>query len=816
MNRRARLGAVLWVLVAQYFVLLAVVESQWRTPYSWMRNAISDLGAATCFHSAQVDGWVCSPWYVASGVSWTLAGLCLTAGALLIRPLFPDVRTARIGLALFAVSGLGLAVVGLNPEDTSTVPHFLGAVVAIPAGEAAMLLTGLALARTARWRRLGRFGAGAAVVAAVAFVLMVAGIGGPGLFGLWERIAAFPVLLWAVFCGVALAARPAESRLLRPRWWIPLSAVTVVSFALLHLNQSPFWGWVIVVELLVGLALIARYWLNRRPLVQALAWSVAAVVLFATAVVVYPPPANRAAGAAGAGTTGVVHTQDGPVSGVYNGDRSVEIFAGVPYAMPPTGSRRWRPPEPPARRTEVLTANHFADSPMQSSSGFLARALTTVTSVPLANSLVNPYPSSEDPLYLNIWRSAKPKSQKLPVLVYVPGGGFVSGSGSLPVYDGENLARRGDVLTVTINYRLGVFGFLSHPELAAESEHAASGNYGLMDQIAALTWVKENIAAFGGDPDRVTIAGESAGGESVCILSVTPLAKGLVDGVIGSSGACMGTVGHTASGDQADTRAAAEEAGRQLSASLKGASVNDMRAMSTKDVYDAARKITGHWRPSIDGYVLGKAPSEIYSEGGQHDVPILAGSNADESSLSLVSPPDTDPAQYRETVRARYGSQAESFLRLYPGDTAEQVLSSTLQAKTDKIMTRAVHRWTRLQARTGRSDAYLYHFTHVPPEPALAKFGAYHGAEIMYAYDNLGKDGNAVYAAPDYRLRDQMSGYWANFAKTGDPNGPGLPRWNRTQDDPEQLMELSGDSRMIPRPRKEHIDFWMAYQGPVA
>ncbi|USX55572.1 DUF998 domain-containing protein [Lentzea sp. HUAS12] len=209
MTGRARLGAVLWVLVAQYFLLLFVVEARWEVPYSWVRNAISDLGAATCFQSEQVERWVCSPWHVVSGVSWTVAGLCLAGGALLVRPLFPDVRTARTGLALLVVTGLALTVVGLNPEDTSATLHVAGAVVAIPVGEVAMLLTGIALAGTDRWRVLGRVGIVAAVVAMVALVLMVAQVGGPALFGLWERIAAFPVLLWAVACGVALPARPA-------------------------------------------------------------------------------------------------------------------------------------------------------------------------------------------------------------------------------------------------------------------------------------------------------------------------------------------------------------------------------------------------------------------------------------------------------------------------------------------------------------------------------------------------------------------------------------------------------------------------------
>lgn len=212
MTARPRLGAVLWVLVVQYFVLLPVVESQWTTPYRWVTNAISDLGAATCFASAS-SGWVCSPWHVLAGASWTVAGLCLAGGAVLIRPWFPATRTARVGLALYVVAGLGLVVVGLCPEDTATVPHFVGALLAIVGGEAAMLLTGLGLAGTVRWRLLGRIGVVAAVVAVLGFVLMVVQVGGPELFGLWERVAAFPILLWAIACGVmALTGRsvPAE------------------------------------------------------------------------------------------------------------------------------------------------------------------------------------------------------------------------------------------------------------------------------------------------------------------------------------------------------------------------------------------------------------------------------------------------------------------------------------------------------------------------------------------------------------------------------------------------------------------------------
>ena len=228
------------------------------------------------------------------------------------------------------------------------------------------------------------------------------------------------------------------------------------------------------------------------------------------------------------------------------------------------------------------------------------------------------------------------------MLVYVPGGGFTTGSGALPLYDGEALAARGEVITVTINYRLGVLGFLSHPDLAEESGDDASGNFGILDQIAALEWVRDNIASFGGDPDRVTIAGESAGGQSVCILGASPLSDGLVHGIIGGSGACMGTTGSTERGDQFDTREAAEDAGRRLSERLGGATIDEMREMPIDRLLDAAADLDSHWRPSVDGHVLPTSPVEIYASGRQHDVPILVGSNADEASLALALPPEVD------------------------------------------------------------------------------------------------------------------------------------------------------------------------------
>ena len=600
------------------------------------------------------------------------------------------------------------------------------------------------------------------------------------------------------------------------RFWLPLLPVGAIAAVLLWLNRSPWWGWALVAVLLVASGAAARRWLRGPALLQIGAWLLAAVIIGTTAVLAYPAPTVRAAGGASPQLTDVVATADGPVRGVLNDDRSVEIFAGIPYAAPPVGDLRWRAPQPPKQRAEVFTADSFSPAPVQGTSSFGTRALSQIIELPLEETFLNPYPVSEESLALNIWRGSAPASEPRPVLVYIPGGGYATGSAALPLYDGEALASRGDVITVTLDYRLGVLGFLSHPDLAEESGYDASGNYGVLDQIAALQWIHDNIAGFGGDPDRVTIAGESAGGESVCTLGATPLAEGLVDGIIGGSGACMGTAGDTESGDQFDTREAAEDAGRRLSTALGDASVEEMRAMPVDQILDASGSLGAHWRPSVDGYVLQKAAAEIYAAGEQLDVPTLVGSNADESSLALASPPQISVAQYRASVLETYGDQSQRFLQLYPGETEEQVLDSTLAAQTDSVMTRAMMRWAGLQTATGDEEAYLYFFSHVPPARGLEKFGAYHGAEVGYAYDNLAAVDGGPYDEADYRLRDQMSGYWLNFVRTGDPNGAGLPLWPTVADATGDVMEFGASgSAVSPRPRAAAVDFWLGYDGPI-
>lgn len=612
--------------------------------------------------------------------------------------------------------------------------------------------------------------------------------------------------------------RPRSGTSRRSAWfWAPFALLTTAALALCWLNQTPWWGWGLTVLLLVALVLVAPWFLRRRVLLGVGAWLVAAALVCGTAVLAHPGPRYRVAGGEERAVTEPVETREGPVTGVRNDAGSVEVFAGVPYAAPPVGQLRWRAPQPAEPRTGVLVADRFPAAPVQATTTFATRALAQVLDIPLEGTFLNPYPVSEDSLYLNVWRPTRPASTELPVLVYVPGGGFATGSGALPLYDGEPLAASGEAIVITINYRLGVLGFLSHPDLAVESGYDASGNYGILDQIAALDWVRQNIAAFGGDPDRVTVAGESAGGESVCILGATPLAEGLVDGIIGSSGACMGTQGNTEDGDQSDSRTVAEDAGERLLQELGVDTIDEVRDLPVDRIVEAAAAVGPHWRPSIDGHVLDRSPAEIYAAGDQLDVPTMVGSNADELSITRAFPSEpVTPAEYRARVQEEHGQAAEAFLDLYPGRTEEQVADSLLQAQTDRVFTRAVHRWAHLQTRSGQAPAYLYFFTHTPPDDGLEQYGAYHGAEVMYAFDNLGADGDADYGEADHVLRDQLSGYWLNFARTGDPNGPGLPAWPTVTRAPERVMELGVPSGMTDRPRPAAIDFWMSYRGPIA
>jgi para-nitrobenzyl esterase len=383
---------------------------------------------------------------------------------------------------------------------------------------------------------------------------------------------------------------------------------------------------------------------------------------------------------------------------------------------------------------------------------------------------------SEDCLFLNVWTPARSGRERLPVLVYFYGGGFAAGDGSEPRYDGAAMARKG-IVALTVNYRLGVFGFMAHPELTKESPRRASGNYGLLDQAAALAWVRDNIAAFGGDPRRVTIAGESAGSISVSALMASPLSRGLIAGAIGESGAAINPTFEPV------PLADAEQAGVAFGAAARADSLAALRAMPA----DAVLAVQGGPRLpiAIDGYFLPKSVADIFRAGEQARVPLLAGWNSEESGAAGVLGRGVEPTAeaYAKGVRAAFPERADDVLRVYAGTTPEAIADAATALASDRFIAFSTWKWIDLHAKTGGKPAFRYYYSR--PRPAMnpgkgnqgPARGAAHSAEIEYAMGNLG--GNDVYAwsDDDRKVSAAMLGYFANFVKTGDPNGGGLPKW---------------------------------------
>jgi para-nitrobenzyl esterase len=463
-------------------------------------------------------------------------------------------------------------------------------------------------------------------------------------------------------------------------------------------------------------------------------------------------------------TAGAQNTQvkisNGILEGVINESTGIRSFKGIPFAQPPVGDWRWKEPQPVKNWSGVRKADHFGHMPMQKRiySDMMFRADMM----------------SEDCLYLNVWTPAKSAKEKLPVLVYFYGGGFRAGDGSELRYDGENMAQKG-IVTLTVNYRLGVFGFMAHPELTKESPHHASGNYGLMDQNAALRWVKANIAAFGGDPARVTIAGESAGSISVCAQMASPLSKNLIAGAIGESG---GMINPTT---PAIGLAAGEKKG-ELFAQMAGAkSLADLRAMTAEQLLDESSKPGAFSGSSIiDNYFLTKPIVAIFEAGEQAHVPLLVGWNSAEVGYSSLMGTDAPtPENYTAKLKQLFGDKAEEAMKLYPGQTQDDVIKSATALASDRFIAYSTWKWADLQSKTGGKPVYRYLYSHPRPQtvgtpPAL---GASHSSEIEYAMGNLPTNKVFAWTPDDYKVSATMEDYFANFIKTGNPNGPGLPKW---------------------------------------
>jgi para-nitrobenzyl esterase len=438
----------------------------------------------------------------------------------------------------------------------------------------------------------------------------------------------------------------------------------------------------------------------------------------------------------------------------------VRTFKGIPYAAAPVGPLRWMPPQPVAPWTGVRSAVDYGPRPMQ---GRIFKDMVFHDAGP-----------SEDCLYLNLWMPEHAQA-RLPVMVWIFGGGFAAGSSSEPRQDGGNLCKKG-VLVVSMNYRLGVFGFLAHPGLAAESGRAASGDYGLMDQVAALRWVRTNIAAFGGDPDNVTIFGESAGSLSVSALMASPLARGLFNKAIGESGAFFAPNGRL------KTRAEAEGSGAKFAQEVGRPTVEALRAAPAQELLNAALKhpLQDFW-PDVDGYVLPDDCVTIFGAGGQAHVPLLAGWNRDEGSYrKFFGDEKPGVAAYAERMKSRFGAEAQAYLGAYAAATDAEARRAAQDLEGDLFIGLGTWKWLEMQRMTGKSPVYRYEFDQAPPLAADAPAGtepsAYHSSEIEFVFRVLSSK-NLPWRPEDRQVSELMASYWTNFAKTGDPNGPDLPRW---------------------------------------
>ena len=468
--------------------------------------------------------------------------------------------------------------------------------------------------------------------------------------------------------------------------------------------------------------------------------------------------------------------------GVIQGTKEagLTVYKGIPFAAPPVGELRWRAPQPAAKWEGVRPADKFAPQCVQSIPGIA---------------------TSEDCLYLNVWSPAKSASARVPVLVWIYGGGFSVGGTSVPTYSGEQLARKGVVL-VSIAYRLGPLGFLAHPELSAESPQHASGNYGLLDMIAALGWIQKNIAAFGGDPNKVTIFGESAGGIAVSQLCASPLAKGLFQRAISESGGSFGparTGGMP--GENMRPLAIAEKDGQAFAATAGATSIAELRKLPPEKLLAAQRGMA--W-PNIDGWVIPSDQYTLYEAKRFNDVPVLIGYNSDEgASFSR----DHTPKEYIDATRKRYGGFADSLLKAYPaGDTS--VPKTARDLSRDAAFGWHTWIWARLQSQRGSSKVFYYYFDQHPDYPAdspQAGHGSPHGMEVEYVFGHVTGGPSGKPSATDLTISDAMATYWTNFAKYGDPNGKAMPKWPAFSDQHPELMYFAGTPHVGPVPNEQGL-----------
>ncbi len=482
--------------------------------------------------------------------------------------------------------------------------------------------------------------------------------------------------------------------------------------------------------------------------------------------------------------TPIVHTKSGKVAGYI--ENTIEVFKGIPFAEPPVGALRWKAPQPVTAWKDLKICTAFGASPMQADpKPFMVWS---------KEYLIPGSPISEDCLYLNVWTANSKSKTKKPVFVYIYGGGFQSGGTACPIYDGVATAQK-DVVFVSINYRVGVFAFLAHPELTKEAPYHSSGNYGLLDMIAGLKWVKENIAAFGGDPDQVTIGGQSAGAFAVNFLCASPLAKGLFERAIAESGGSILPSSLRPSLKLAD----AEKIGIKFANDLHCPDLVSLRNKSSEEIFKA---MGGLKSPIEDGYFLPTSIMDIYQHGKQNDVPLLMGWNKED----IVAGPPVSAANYISQINKQYGDQASQLLSVYPATNDQVAAKSQKELSRDQTFALQQFYWANIQLHNGKSPVYIYNFNRqLPGYTPATEYGAFHTAEVAFAYDNL-KFVDRPFTVVDHQLATRMSNYWANFIKTGNPNGKELTKWNKYNAKGSWVMILDENSGNQELPNKKQLE----------
>ena len=569
-------------------------------------------------------------------------------------------------------------------------------------------------------------------------------------------------------------------------WRVLFGLWLLIALAVLELGKHTILGWVLMLALAVGFVLLRTKALREKgKLVRLGAWLLLFVLCAGVLWVSWPPvKAIPAVEGNNGGVTEVYHVAQGDLTGVKTVDGAVEVFAGVPYAKPPVGALRWRPPQEAEAWEGVLAADAFAPMSMQTTNLPIYDSLAQIIGYhDYRISLTDNFraPVSEDSLYLNIWKPSGEQTD-LPVLVYIHGGSLQTGQPWYQDYRGENLAREG-VIVVNMGYRLGVFGFFADEDLLAED--GTTGNYGLLDQIEALRWVQKNIEAFGGDPSNVTIAGESAGAACVTALCTSPLAKGLFRRAVAESSTVTAPEPAHSFRLLDDALATGAETKQRFGV----ASVEALRQLPAEQLVG---ELNAHHHMTVDGYALEKTPYESYALGEHNEQAQLHGFNLEESAPFLLFT-KINLNNYEETVRSAfpepYGSQ---ILALYPAETDAEAQANWAEIFTVLFFTYGHDCWER-EALANGIPSYVYHFVK-----SNGRLRAWHSGEEVYLYGNIPED-STLYDAADRALSEQMKQYYVNFIKTGDPNGDGLPAWPASTGNHE-LMEFGDTASMQPAP----------------